>query len=152
MSTKHVTGAERRRLHRLAHPRVPSSLLLLRLMAAEGAITCKQARDHLDCELQSARNAIGKLVRQKSAFVTLGEGKGEFATYRITPRGCALIDLAEPQRLLDEAEAIEAEEALEAIEADEQLARTRANLEHARFAVPRSVFDFGRCLALAAHV
>lgn len=138
-----MTRAERRRLNRLLNPRIPSSLLLLRLMATEGHITSLRAMEHLDCELQSARNALCRLVRQHHVVVTPAAGWGQYATYRITASGRNVIADAEYRIALEAGNEAEMERLTEIAEHDARRERVEVNLAMARTLVPNSVFALG---------
>jgi DNA-binding MarR family transcriptional regulator len=126
---------------------LPASHQLLCLMAAEGGITSRDGALHLGWALQSARNALGKLVRQGRAVVTRAESKHDFAIYSITPKGCAVLDSAGDE--VDLSEDNEAEEQRK--EHAERRARAERNIARALQVVPRSVFDLGRCAAAGAR-
>lgn len=116
---------------------------LLCLMAEEGGISCPQAAARLSHRQQTVRNALCKLVRQEKASVTLVKARNGFAMYTITPKGCAMLDATGAAAELDD----EAEAEQQRKDDASRRARMELNLARARHAVPRSVFDLGRCVA-----
>lgn len=147
-----LSAVAKRRLRMRLWRNIPASLQLLRLMADQGGITSQQGVAHLGCPLQTARNALGKLVRQKRATVVRGESKFEFATYTITPKGCAALDENAAVTGFDEVDDEETERAFAAQEAADRRSSIERNIERARRRmVPCSVFDLGRCVSAGAR-
>lgn len=147
-----MSANEKRQLRLRLWQNVPASTQLLYLMATNGAITSQEGAVRLGCALQTARNALSKLVRQGRAAVARGEGRSEFAAYTITPKGCVAVESIVAPPTLGEVDDEESELMHEEHEAAQRRASIEVNIDRAlRRVIPCSVFDLGRCIAVGAR-
>ena len=143
-----MTRAEKRRLHRALNPRVPGTMRLLRVMTESGLMTVSRAQGLLDCETQSARNCLCKLVRSGQVAVETTRGPGRAALYRITAAGRnAVAEFDREHSVVVDDD--EADQAAEEAERGAARAMVETNMAWARVMVPKSVFDLGSSPARA---